>query len=89
MNPADVEDLDLTVDDVAQYYYGGPIQATADGSAVWSARVISSPAIAEGTAVMGDLAKAITVIGSCMSDCELVARRWWLRRTSSRPGPPC
>ena len=62
MNPAAVEDFDLTVDDVAQDYDGGPIQAKADGSAVWSARIISSPAIAEGMAVMGDLAKAITVI---------------------------
>jgi HK97 family phage major capsid protein len=62
MNPNDVQALDLTLDDVAQFYFGGPIQASEDGTRVWSARVISSPVIAEGTAVMGDLAQAITVI---------------------------
>jgi HK97 family phage major capsid protein len=62
LNPTDIEALDLTMDDNANFYYGGPIQANADGSSVWSARVISSPVIDEGTAVMGDLAQAITVI---------------------------
>jgi HK97 family phage major capsid protein len=61
LNPNDVESLDLTQDDVAQFYYGGPLTANADGSSVWSARIISSPAIAEGTAIMGDLRRAVSV----------------------------
>ena len=72
MSPADVEELDLTVDGVDRFYFGGPQEAGTDGGKVWGARVITSPALATRTAIMGDLKQAVAMFtdGSAKVDVD-------------------
>lgn len=59
-NPADVERLDLIMDNNGQFYFGGPISSgTATGTGLWGLPVIESEAIPAGTGLVGDFTKAI------------------------------
>lgn len=66
INPADVEDLDLTMDLNGRYYFGGPSGSLANPglggqttAPVWNLPVIESEATPAGTAWCGDWRKAI------------------------------
>lgn len=58
INPADLEAVDLLVDNENRYYFGGPAAA---GSAptLWGLPIVESEAVAAGTAYVGDFRKAV------------------------------
>lgn len=59
-NPADVERLDLLMDNNGAFYFGGPVNSgTASGTGLWGLPVIESEAIPSGTGLVGDFSKAI------------------------------
>lgn len=63
MHPTDVETLDLQMDAQNRYYFGGPSGSyvTQGGSAgpLWSLPIVESESIPQGTAYVGDWAKAV------------------------------
>ena len=58
INPADLEAVDLLVDNENRYYFGGPAAA---GSAptLWGLPIVESEAVPEGTAYVGDWSKCV------------------------------
>lgn len=58
LNPADLEAVDLLVDNENRYFFGGPAAA---GSAptLWGLPIVESEAVAAGTAYVGDFSKAV------------------------------
>jgi HK97 family phage major capsid protein len=58
INPADLEAVDLLVDNENRYYFGGPAAA---GSAptLWGLPIVESEAVPAGTAYVGDWTKAV------------------------------
>ena len=58
LNPADLEAVDLLVDNENRYFFGGP--AAAGGAPpLWGLPVVESEAVPAGTAYVGDWSKAV------------------------------
>lgn len=56
-HPNDAAELDLLKDDVGRYYFDGP---SADGvQSLWRLPVVESEAMPEGTAIVGDMRRAV------------------------------
>ena len=62
MAPADAEALDLLIDmnERPLFQVDGPVDA--EQGRVWGTQIVVSPALAAGTAIMGDFADAITLV---------------------------
>jgi HK97 family phage major capsid protein len=58
LNPEDVERIDLTVDGMNRFYFGGPVQAGGTPP-LWGLPVVESEAVPPGTGYVGDWRKAI------------------------------
>ncbi|MDT0270854.1 phage major capsid protein [Streptomyces sp. DSM 44915] len=57
MNPDDWETIELTQDNEARFYYGGPVTAVDPASRrLWSVPVVTSPAAPQGAAFLADFA---------------------------------
>ncbi|MCD9145788.1 phage major capsid protein [Streptomyces albireticuli] len=59
VNPADWETFELTQDNEARFYYGGPVAAVnASSRRLWGVPVVTSTAVTAGTAYLADFARA-------------------------------
>lgn len=58
INPADVENIDLLVDNENRYYFGGPA-AAGSAPSLWGLPIVESEAVPAGTAYVGDWSKAV------------------------------
>ena len=58
INPADLETIDLLVDNENRYYFGGPA-AAGNAPTLWGLPIVESEAVPAGTAYVGDWRKSV------------------------------